>query len=317
MPSIASKDADDIIMRYLQRHDSAFRNDLEELVVRAGHSPTLCTRRLERLSENDGPLRRYDIYSPLNGKNAHLYALNELTSSELEKHAQQLLKRHQLLRRADLKGSCEQYTRSLFWKARDLGAEWIRRIPQRRSVGVLDVAPHRKADLIIPLDDDFAYHNAALVECKNHRQHFTLHSDIFAKLMKTAHDAKMLPILTLAHISARAEQFCNGIGIALLHLRKQLIPKKERREARALWGKDRADRIFHAIRPDRPFAETARTPRLSMEHIATVSAAEWLSSASQRWHENRKVLPDVIDALAARDWKRLNNIYLPGSGSLN
>lgn len=269
-----------LVLKSLLEHRALSRCFLEEVVEEAGFSPSTFTK-VVRTLRNENAIKRYAIESPINGTATDVYSAHSLSVADLERCKQRITERHRFLNPQKMRVAGEQYVRALFRYARDHGNLTLLRVPNKKMLGAFTISKDYRADILVTARLERPVQ--LLVECKNHRERFELNNRLFPKLLIAAHTNHMQPVLVAAHLSKRAEKFCQNIGIAVLHLRKQIISRKDHFTARALWTKRRADRIFHPVRLNRPFADPNRMAEITAEHIAVVCDQDWLMHAAKTW----------------------------------
>lgn len=269
------------------------RSFLEEMAEEEGHQPSSFTRELREL-RNNKDVYCCQIKSPVNGSTTDVYSLRILTATDVIDCQRRIKARHLFLNAQAMRANGERYARSLLRRARDDGNQVLLHVPNRRRLGNFRLGDDYRADLIVDICLG-STKSRAIVECKNARERFDLNSELFSKLLCAAVEYEAIPVLVTAHISERAESFCESIGIALLHLEKQVIPSKRRFKARRLWTKRRAERIFHAVRLDRPFAYPI--DETTARHLKIVSDPQWLLNAAITWNTKRTTIPSVVRLL--------------------
>jgi hypothetical protein len=207
--------------------------------------------------------------------------LRPLTDGDIEK-AEAIVKRRDAVLPTEVVGKTgESYVRWL------LGSAGHFKMPRR---GTRFPIGDRFADLRLSLLRPEVPLSDIVVEVKNTYETFTPTSDELRQVVEYAIGMKTNPVLVASHLSPKAERVCETLGIATLHLRRQLFPtshpgcKRVATEVKRLEPLIIGPAPYECISPERPYQKGKRAPsEAALRDLAIVCDPDWLYRPVGAW----------------------------------
>ncbi len=158
-----------------------------------------------------------------------------------------------------------------------------------------DIVAKAKAPKV-PLD-------TVLVEVKNEDKWFHASSREILEVIRKAVYVRASPVFVAAHMTAKAESLCHQLGIATLHLGRQLVPKTYSGTKRS---KTEVERLRPLVLGNAPI-EYVSADRFMQDGLTEAAQADlhrvsdpaWLYGAARTWESN---FAEIHDCWTAGTW---------------
>ena len=256
--------------------------------VKYGFSPAAVTRALRELTRSSAIIRT--VHSVSYDTDYHLYSLHNPKMLEKIGSEDSLSQVEALLKRNLLRVAGEKYARAIL-----LASKLFNRISQARYLGKVEVGRVGPFDLKATLT--ILPKPIFVIEVKNQRETFYPHIKFFGSFLLKACRANAIPLLIVSHVSRSALTLCDHLGIVVIHLQRQILPKHLRckiEKLRYFLGPQQ----YEYIEVDRLFHRDI-SPAVSAD-IDALNDARRITGAYETWCANRRL---IYDELLKRDGK--------------